>query len=183
MNSGHPLMRKLEFIRQAGAIVEQIVLEPLAREDLATLVADSFHCEPGRAIPLAQLIHEKTAGNPFFAIQFISALAEERLITFDRGEGRWCWDLNHIHAKGYTDNVADLMIGRLNRLPVETQNALQQLACLGNSVDFATLRMVYQDSNEQMHAQLWEAVRAGLIFRWKIPISFSTTVSRKRPIL
>jgi predicted ATPase len=57
------------------------------------------------------------------------------------------------------------MIGRLNRLPVETQNALQQLACLGNSVDFATLRMVYQDSNEEMHAQLWEAVRAGLIFR------------------
>ena len=48
VNSGHPLMRKLEFIRQAGAIVEQIVLEPLAREDLATLVADSFHCEPGR---------------------------------------------------------------------------------------------------------------------------------------
>jgi PAS domain S-box-containing protein len=165
VNSGHPLMRKVEVIRQAGAIVEQIVLEPLAREDLATLVADSFQCEPWRAIPLAQLIHEKTAGNPFFVIQFISALAEERLVAFDRGEGRWCWDLNHIHAKGYTDNVVDLMIGRLNRLPVETQNALQQLACLGNSADFATLRMVYQDSNEEMHVQLWEAVRAGLVFR------------------
>jgi PAS domain S-box-containing protein len=165
VNSGHPLMRKLEVIRQAGAVVEQIVLEPLALDDLATLVAESFRCEPGRAIPLAQLIHEKTAGNPFFAIQFVSALAEERLVTFDRVEGRWCWDLNHIHAKGYTDNVADLMIERLNRLPVETQNALQQLACLGNSADFATLRMVYRDSNEEMHAQLWEAVRVGLIFR------------------
>src|SRR6202011_2820986 len=43
--------------------------------------------------------------------------------------------------------------------------ALQQLACLGNSVDSAMLRMVYQDSSEKMHGQLWEAVRTGLIFR------------------
>ena len=104
------------------------------------LIADSLHCEPERAAPLAQLVHEKTAGNPFFAIQFISALAEEGLLTFDHGEGRWSWDLNRIHAKGYTDNVVDLMVGKLNRLPVETQNALQQLACLGNSAEFAMLR-------------------------------------------
>jgi PAS domain S-box-containing protein len=165
VSSTHPLMRKLEAIRQAGATVQEIVLAPLAREDLGQLIADSLHCEPDRAAPLAQLVHEKTAGNPFFTIQFIYALDEEALLTFDHGEGRWSWDLNRIHAKDYTDNVVDLMVGKLNRLPIETQNALQQLACLGNSADFATLRMVYQDSNEEMHGQLWEAVRAGLIFR------------------
>ena len=165
VDPAHPLMRKLEAIRQAGALVQDIVLAPLTREDLGQLIADSLHCEPERASPLAQLIHEKTAGNPFFAIQFISALAEEGLLTFDHGEGRWSWDLNRIHAKGYTDNVVDLMVGKLNRLPVETQKALQQLACLGNSAEFAMLRMVYQDSEEEMHGQLWEAVRAGLIFR------------------
>jgi PAS domain S-box-containing protein len=165
VNPTHPLMRKLEAIRQAGAIAQEIVLAPLARDDLGRLIADSLHCDPERATPLAQLIHDKTAGNPLFAIQFISALAEEALLTFDHGEGRWSWDLTRIHAKGYTDNVVDLMVGKLSRLPVETQNALQQLACLGNSAEFAMLRMVYQDSNEEMHGQLWEAVRAGLIFR------------------
>ena len=125
--------------------MQEIVLAPLAREDLGRLIADSLHCEPERAAPLAQLVHEKTAGNPFFAIQFISALAEEGLLTFDHGAARWSWDLNRIHAKGYTDNVVDLMVGKLNRLPVETQNALQQLACLGNSAEFAMLAMVYRD--------------------------------------
>src|ERR1700692_3595387 len=67
VNPTHPLMRKLEAIRQAGAIVPDILLAPLAREDLRQLVADSLHCEPERAKPLAQLIHDKTAGNPFFA--------------------------------------------------------------------------------------------------------------------
>src|SRR5215471_620059 len=165
VNPNHPLMRKLETIRQAGAILQDIVLGPLTREDLAQLIADSLHCDPERASPLAQLIHDKTGGNPFFAIQFISALAEEALLTFDHGEGRWSWDLTRIHAKGYTDNVVDLMVGKLSRLPAETQKALQQFACLGNSAEVAMLQMVYQDSNKEMHAQLWEAVRAGLIFR------------------
>ena len=89
------------------------------------------------------------------------------MLTFDHVDARWSWDLDRIHAKGYTDNVVDLMVGKLTRLPVETQNALQQLACLGNSAEFTMLAMVYQDSEEQMHAHLAEAVRAGLILRSK----------------
>ena len=57
------------------------------------------------------------------------------------------------------------MVGKLNRLPAGTQQALQQLACLGNSADFVALRMVYRDSSEGMHGQLWEAVRMGLVSR------------------
>src|SRR5215475_1110026 len=165
VNATHPLMRKLDAIRQAGAILQDIVLAPLTCEDLGQLIADSVHSEPERITPLAQLIHEKTTGNPLFAIQFLSALADEALLTFDYGEARWSWDLNRIHAKGYTDNLVDLMVGKLNRLSAETRNALQKLACLGNDAGFAMLRIVYEDSEKEMHGQLWEAVRAGLIFR------------------
>src|SRR5262249_32595473 len=164
VNPTHPLMLKLEAIRQAGARVRDIVLAPLAREDVRQLVADALRCETEYVEPLAQLINDKTGGNPFFAIQFFSALAEESLLVFDHSEGRWSWDLNRIYAKGYTDNVVDLMVGKLNRLPPQTQNALKQLACLGNSAEFALLRTVYQETNEEMHGRLWEAVRAGLIF-------------------
>jgi PAS domain S-box-containing protein len=165
VSSAHPLMRKLEAIRKGGAIVHKIMLAPLAREDLGRLIADSLRCEPEHATPLAQLVHEKTAGNPFFAIQFLSALAEEGLLAFDHGDAQWSWDLNRIHAKGYTDNVVDLMVGKLTRLPVETQSALQHLACMGGSAEFVLLTMVYEDSNRDLHGDLWEAVRTGLVFR------------------
>jgi predicted ATPase/uncharacterized protein GlcG (DUF336 family) len=165
VSSIHPLRRKLEAIRNAGAIVQEITLVPLAREDLGRSVADALRCEPARAAPLAQLVHEKTAGNPFFAIQFISALAEEGLLTFDHDAARWCWDLNHIHAKAYTDNVVDLMVGKLNRLPVETQTTLQQLAYLGNIAEITMLSIVLGVSEEQVHADLWEAVRLELVER------------------
>src|SRR5262249_33403799 len=110
-------------------------------------------------------ILEKTAGNPFFAIQFISTLVDQGLLTFDHAHGRWLWDLTRIEAKGYTDNVADLMVDRLNRLPVETQKALQQLACLSNSTGVAFLSIVQQSSEEKVHADLWEARRAELVIR------------------
>jgi predicted ATPase/signal transduction histidine kinase len=165
VSPAHPLMRKLRSMREGGAIIHDIVLAPLTRDDVEALITDSLHCAPGQAAPLARLVVEKTSGNPFFAIQFLTALFEEGLLTFDHAEARWRWDLLRIHDKGYTDNVVELMAGKLNRLPEGTRKALRQLACLGNSAGFAMLDLVYQEASEAIHEQLWEAARAGLIFR------------------
>src|SRR5216684_3578621 len=167
VDPAHPLMRKLGAMRQAEASLQDIVLAPLTREDLVQLIADSLHCEPGHARPLAELVHDKTTGNPFFAIQVVSALFEEGLLIFDNVEARWSWDLNGIQAKGYADNVVDLMVRKLTRLAPETQNALKQLACLGNNAEFPMLGVVYRDSLEQLHAHLAEAVGKELILRSK----------------
>ncbi|WGD50329.1 AAA family ATPase [Bradyrhizobium sp. CB1650] len=165
VDSTHPLMRKLEAIRKTGVVVQEIVLAPLARQDLKQLIADSLRCEPVRAAPLAQLVHEKTGGNPFFAIQFISSLAEEEMLTFDHSTAGWFWNLDRIHAKGYTDNVVDLLVAKLARLSAETQNALQQLACLGNVAEIKTLSIVLATSEEEVHAALWPSLRQEFIER------------------
>lgn len=64
------------------------------------------------------------------------------------------------------------MVRKLTRLVPETQNALKQLACLGNSAEFTMLGAVYQDSMEHIHARLAEAVGAGLILRSKDSYQF-----------
>ena len=165
VDAAHPLTRKLEAIRQAGARVQEVRLAPLARDDLGQLIADALRCDPADTAPLVQLVHEKTAGNPFFVIQFLYSLAEEGLLCFDHDASRWSWDLDRIREKGYTDNVVDLMVGKLTRLPVETQQALQQLACLGNVAAIATLSNVLETPEERVHAELWPAVCHELIER------------------
>ena len=149
----HPLMRRLAAIRQAGARVREIVLKPLRLGDVNRIVADALHS--GRARPLARLVHEKTAGNPFFAIQFLTGLAEEGLLVFDRDAARWSWELRRIRAKGYTDNVADLMLGKLRRLPAATRAVLKRLACLGASAPIATLALVQGGTEDALHTALW----------------------------
>ena len=142
------------------------MLAPLGLDDVGRLIADALHCGPDSAGPLALLVYEKTGGNPFFAIQFLTSLAEEGLLRFDRDASRsGIWDLDRIRAKGYSDNVVDLMLGKLRRLPRTTQTALQQLACLGNVAEIATLSMVFGQSEEEIHAPLLDAVRTGLILR------------------
>jgi hypothetical protein len=126
-------------------------------------IADTLGCAPDDATPLARLVHEKTGGSPFFAIQFMSALAEEELLRFDHDATRWCWELDRLHAKGYTDNVVDLMVEKLTRLPLETQAALQQLACLGNVAEITMLSIVLGKSNEEVRSDLWDAVRLELV--------------------
>ena len=51
---------------------------------LSGLVAEMLHCEREHVQPLAQLVQEKTGGNPFFAIQFLAELNEAGLVAFDR---------------------------------------------------------------------------------------------------
>jgi predicted ATPase/signal transduction histidine kinase len=159
----HPLMRTLEAIRTTDAIVQEIVLAPLTLGDVGRLIADALHCEPERVRSLAELVNERTGGNPFFSIQFLIALADEGLIAFDSVARAWGWDIDRIHAKNYTDNVVDLMVRKLKRLPIATQDALRHLACLGNTAEIGRLSLIQDRAEEAMHKSLWKAVHAGLI--------------------
>src|SRR6516162_2407295 len=163
VTSAHPLVRTFDRIRRSGAQVQDIVLAPFAHEHVVHLIGDSIRCDRDSVAPLAALVHEKTAGNPFFVVQFLSALVEEGLLTFDHSSASWSWDLARIHAKGYTDNVVDLMIGKLSRLPLSTQKILQRLACLGNIAEFAQLTMVQEESDEELRQNLQEALRTELV--------------------
>ena len=163
--STHPLSRTLESIRRGGGTVYEIVLAPLIIDDVERLVAEALHAERENARSLAELVFAKTSGNPFFLIQFVTALADEGLLTFNPEAAVWAWDLSRIRSKGYTDNVADLMAGKLDRLPHKSRKAMGLLACLGNAADSATLISVHGESDDALHAALWEAVRAGLVCR------------------
>ena len=165
VGAAHPLRRMFEALRNAGTRVHEIVLEPLRIDDISRLAADALQCDLESARSLAQLVQAKTGGNPFFAIQFFMALAEEELLSFNPVALAWEWDINRIRAKSYTDNVVDLVAGKLKRFAVITQEALKQFACLGNVADVATLIQVHGQTEEALDTALWEAVLAGLVFR------------------
>ncbi|CAN7198190.1 AAA family ATPase [Pseudoduganella sp. LjRoot289] len=174
----HPLMRTLEAMRRtrqesrqaAGQTPREtprhdIVLAPLALDDVAHLLADALHSAREAVAPLAALVHAKTDGNPFFTIQFIAALADEGLLAFDPAGVCWRWDIARIRAKGYTDNVADLMLGKLHRLAPAAQALLTLLACLGSKASTADLALLHDAAPAAVHAALAEAVRSGCVFR------------------
>jgi PAS domain S-box-containing protein len=169
----HPLALTLDTLRRTDTPVGDVVLAPLQLDDLRRLIANALTCADQYARPLARLVADKTGGNPFFVIQFLTELAAEALLSFDVGAAAWTWDVERIAAKGYTDNIVQLMDVRLKRLPAAAKDSLKTLACLGNIADFATLAIVRESSEVEIHAAFRDATKAGLVIRLESAYRFA----------
>ncbi|MBD2185538.1 AAA family ATPase [Aerosakkonema funiforme] len=163
----HPLMMTLDKLRNLGATINFITLSPLKIEHTTRLIADTLHDNIERVKPLAELVMRKTGGNPFFVNQFLKTLHAERLIEFNFQSYAWKWDIARIDSQNITDNVVELMIGKLKKLPSSTQQILYLASCVGASFDLNTISIVCEKSKEVVFSDLIVAVQSGLI----LPIS------------
>ncbi|WP_204154194.1 PAS domain S-box protein [Leptolyngbya sp. CCY15150] len=168
----HPLVLTLERMRNQGAVLQEIILTPLTLEPLSQLVAETLHRNPDTVRSLAQVVLRKTEGNPFFVGEFLKLLHSENLLTFDAQQLSWQWDLAEIEAQDITDNVVELLLRQLQKLPEATQKVLSIAACVGAEFDLETLAfsaernsegIVCEKSPKAIFRDLLEAIQAGLI--------------------
>lgn len=163
IDAGHPLALTLEKLRRGSAKVHAIELAPLDLPSTAALVADTLRTVPSRARTLAHLVHRKTAGNPFFAGEFLKALSQEGLLSFDHEARAFRWDVDRIDAKAITDNVIDLLLERLERLPPRTRRALTLASCIGTSFRLTHLAEVTGEALRAVAQDLFPAMKDELI--------------------
>ncbi|MEH2164214.1 MAG: AAA family ATPase [Nostoc sp.] len=161
--AAHPLNFTLEEIKKAKTTINTIILANLSLLSLNELVADTLSCSLEVAQPLTQLICQKSKGNPFFSTQFLKALYEDNLITFDQKLGYWQCDIVAVKALSLTDDVVEFMALQLQKLPTATQNILKLAACIGNQFDLATLAIVSEQSELETSSDLWKALQEGFI--------------------
>ncbi|MEH2114201.1 AAA family ATPase [Nostoc sp.] len=165
----HPFNLMIDKVRQYGARTTEIVLTPLNLVYVNQLIADTLHSSAEQVEPLAQLIIQKTDGNPFFVNEFLKTLHQENLLNFDPPQsplttnGGWQWNLAEIEAEGITDNIVSLMIGRMQKLPLATQEVLKLASCIGNRFDLEVLALVGEQSIIETANALVEAILRGLI--------------------
>jgi len=161
----HPLIGTLKVIEKEGGRVSSVVLGPLALEHLNQLFADTFHTSVERTSALAKLVSMKTGGNPFFATQLLSSLFQEGLIRFDVEASAWRWDVADIQARGITENVAELLVSKIERLPGPTQEAVKLAASVGNEINAEVLALIVGEAPSSVLEKLLPAVQEGLLVR------------------
>jgi predicted ATPase/signal transduction histidine kinase/tRNA A-37 threonylcarbamoyl transferase component Bud32 len=173
VGSTHLLRVTLEGLQKAGAIVNRINLSPLEVEHISALIADTFQGSIASVKPLAKLVKQKTRGNPFFVNQFLNTLYSEKLIAFNPPQsslnsgvtqcGFWQWNIAEIEAQQIADNVVELMILKLKKLPESTQRVLRLAACIGAKFDLKTLSTVCEQPQNSVFLDLKAAIQSGLI--------------------
>jgi histidine kinase len=163
VNPTHPLMTTIEEIERQRT-VSNIILEPLSANHVLDLVAETLNQKIEDCEPLANLIFNKTTGNPFFIIQLLQVLQQESLLKFDFNQQKWLWNLEEIQTIGITDkDVVELVTSRIEKLSTATQKVLQLAACIGNQFNLQMLSVVSESSVYETAYQLNVALQAGLI--------------------
>ncbi|MDI3282427.1 AAA family ATPase [Polyangium sp. 15x6] len=156
------MLREVEI---AGVPVHERVIRPLERADLTDLVVDLFGCDGKEAEPLAALLWTKTGGNPFFAGQLLGALHEDQLIRFDTRRWAWSWNIAELEAKEITDDMVELVLGKLRRLPQDTLDKLRLAACIGSEFSVALLGTLSERTPEEARRALEPALTEGLLLQ------------------
>ncbi|KAB8334525.1 AAA family ATPase [Scytonema tolypothrichoides VB-61278] len=196
----HPLMLTLKEIQQKGAVVNNIVLQPLLLTHVNQLISDTFRSDTLKTISLAELVFKKTQGNPFFLTQLLKSLYNEKLLFFNftpliprqvlqvgtaprcgdwhGTQGGWQWDIQLLKDIDITDNVVELMINQIHKLSLNTQNILKLAACIGDKFTLDVLGIVNQKSLPETATDLWESLQKGLVLpldqSYKIPLVISS---------
>ncbi|MEH1904747.1 MAG: serine/threonine-protein kinase PknK [Nostoc sp.] len=163
VNSTHLLALMLERLRKQGVVFQKIILTPLTLEPLSQLIAETLHQNTENVHSLAELVLRKTEGNPFFVNEFLRMLYSENLLTFDRVDLSWQWNIARIQAQNITDNVVELMLVKLNKLPESTQQILYLAACIGAEFNLDVLSIVCKQSPQLVFLDLLAAIQNGLI--------------------
>jgi len=166
----HPLSLTVDKVSRKKGEIERITLLPLGLEPITSLLVDTLHQERSVVRPLADLVLSKTGGNPFFVNQFLMTLHQEEQITFDACDEcdggvthAWRWNIQEIEKLDITENVVELLISHLMRLPEATQTALQLAACVGNRFDLDTLATIFESPEPETYDTLLPAIRQGFI--------------------
>lgn len=163
VGEGHPLAVALRDLSDAGRLVEVMTVPPLGLPDLSEMVAEAMTVTSSQAARLSALVFEKTEGNPFFAVQFLSTLVDQGLLKFDYREAHWKWELEDIRSQSMTENVATMLASKLDRLPLATRQALGILASLGSEASLRVLSAARGPGDEDCHTVLSEALDAGVV--------------------
>ncbi len=158
----HPLTLTLDEIRKRGKAINSIELAPLDINQVNIMLMNTLRCEAGESMALTEIVYKKTAGNPFFVIQFFKNLYNKDIFKFDPKTG-WKWDLNLIEQMQIPDNIVVFMADIISTLREKSLNLIKICSCIGNRFDLETLSIVSEKPIEETLADLTETIEKGLV--------------------
>jgi predicted ATPase/signal transduction histidine kinase len=172
IDADHPTRATLDAIRRGAGSLVELPLRELGVADVEALIAEALGRTPPRSRELAELVVERTAGNPFFVRTFLQSAWEERLLVaeedgteleFDLGSVAWHWDEEGLRGMQASESVGELLARRLRQLPESARLTLRTAACLGTEFTPETVAAINEANFEITARDLADAARAGML--------------------
>ncbi len=156
----HPLNSVLEEFRDR---ITSVTLDPLTPGNISEYIHYLVSNDKSEAMALADVLYQKTNGNPFFLENLLRSIYDNRYLTCAAQEG-WKWDLDLIRGMQVSENVAELMIGRITGLDPDMQHVLKFAACIGNRFDLEDLALLLEKDIQETLSVIHKAIDEGLVY-------------------
>lgn len=156
---------------------EELWLQPLIVKDITRLLQDSFGEFLNKQEALAELVFQKTNGNPFFVNEFLKILHKNEIISFDDFAEEWKWDYDSVLNTAATGNVLEFMTQQMLQLSKEAQHLLRTAALIGNNFNLKTLLSIQPNENHILAIE--EAVKGGFLVITEGNLKVATALENK----
>jgi class 3 adenylate cyclase/tetratricopeptide (TPR) repeat protein len=144
-------------------IYQRLPLLPLGPESTEELLSDLAGDDPSLD-GLAELVHERTAGNPFFIEEVVRELVEAGYLEGERGA---CRLTKPVADTGVPATVQAILAARIDRLET-AKSLLQAASVIGKEVPEPALRMVSGVEGDALEEGLKELIGAGFLYEAEI---------------
>ncbi len=151
-------------LAKANPEIKLINLRNLSVRSIATIISESCFRPIEETTPFAEIVFEKTNGNPLAVKELLQSLHARGILKFNRKHREWEWDLATVSNEPPSESVITLLANHMQQLEVGTRNLLQIAACIGTEFDLDTLQSVAGLSYSETSARLSQAVKEGYIF-------------------
>lgn len=112
--------------------VENLILGPFTEHQCNELISQALRLPTADTMELGRLVYHRTAGNPYFVIQFLGLLDRKGWIKFDTDRKQFSFDLGIISAEtSLMGNVVAVMAQKISQLPHSDQVSLVVASILG----------------------------------------------------
>ena len=156
VDQAHPLSILLDQLRR-GCILQQqeeetggfFVMNELSIGNLTEpsgtkVIMETLSLDQPKAARLRGICFQKTRGNPFFLVQFISMLIKNQILYYQNGE--WEWEEEEIRERlGATKNVVHMLKTRMKDLSEDARLVIELASCMGFKFYKREIRLVWVD--------------------------------------
>jgi class 3 adenylate cyclase/tetratricopeptide (TPR) repeat protein len=142
----------------------QIALAPLGAEAIDELLADLLGSDPSLD-GLAELIRERTQGNPFFIEELVQALIEAGSLAGERGAYRLAAP---VREDAVPASVQAVLAARIDRLSPRDKTVLQAAAVIGKEFPGPVLARVLDLAAQELEQALSNLVASEFVYEQEL---------------
>ncbi|SMD13753.1 ATP-binding sensor histidine kinase [Rhizobium sp. RU36D] len=165
--------RLIADARVSLAEVAELHLRPLTLQSTRQMLGSIFSDAPEGLGELAETLHEKTGGNPFYLRRLLQALVQDGVVYFSPSDKTWMCRVEDVSRYPASENIISFVAARLEKEGPEALGLLQTMACIGPEADKAVLASALgltEDTLQQLAAPL---ARSGFVVLSPAKLSFA----------